>query len=90
MTNINCIMNMTKSFIGGEIDSMSYALDFPFEVETRYQMMVSENHAYADLIFECLVEGGAYKFNELSDTQFKKLIQKQFDHVRSVACDGFC
>lgn len=37
LTNINYETDMTKSFLDGETDSMSYYLDFPFEVEKRYR-----------------------------------------------------
>ncbi|EHQ91973.1 hypothetical protein DesyoDRAFT_5038 [Desulfosporosinus youngiae DSM 17734] len=33
MTNINYIMDMTKSFLDAEIDCISYWLDFPYEIE---------------------------------------------------------
>lgn len=40
MTNINYIMDMTKSFLDGEINYISFYLDFPYEVEKRYRKMV--------------------------------------------------
>ena len=89
MTNINYVMGMTKSFLDGETNSMSYFLDFPYEVETRYRKMGRENREYADLILECLVEEGTDKFNELSDAQFKRLIRKQYKYIKDVASDGF-
>ena len=69
MTNINYIMDMTKSFLDGEIDCISFYLDFPYEVEKRYRKMVREDRDYAELIFDFLVEEGTNKYDELSDTQ---------------------
>lgn len=89
MTNINCLMDMTKSFLDGEINCMSYFLDFPYEVETRYRKMVREDREYADLILDCLVEEGTNKFYELSDAQFKRLINKQYKYIEDVASEGF-
>lgn len=89
MTNIKYIMDMTKSFLAGEIDSINYYLDFPFEVEKRYQKMIREDREYADLIFECLVEEGIGKFDDLSDAQFTKLIKKQYTYIQDVASEGF-
>ncbi|OLN29499.1 hypothetical protein [Desulfosporosinus metallidurans] len=89
MTNINYVMDMTKSFLDGEINCMSYFLDFPYEVEKRYRKMVREDRDYADLILECLVEEGTDKFNELSDAQFKRLIKKQYKYIKDVASEGF-
>ena len=34
---------MTKSFLGGEIDCISFHLDFSYEVEKRYRKMVRED-----------------------------------------------
>ena len=89
MTNINYIMDMTKSFLDGEIDCISFYLDFPYEVEKRYRKMVQEDRDYAELIFDCLLEEGTNKYNELSDAQFKKLIRKQYKYIRDVASEGF-
>ena len=84
MTNINFVMDMTKSFLDGEIECVSYSLDFPYEVEMRYRKMAREDQEYADLIFDCLVEEGTNKFNELSDVQFKSLIRKQYKFIKEV------
>jgi hypothetical protein len=89
MTNIDFVMNMTKSFLNGEIDCMTYFLDFPYEVEKRYPKMLQENREYADLILEYLLEGGTDRFNNLSDAQFKKLIRKQYKYIQDVAGEGF-
>ncbi|HWQ43732.1 MAG TPA: hypothetical protein VN456_17100 [Desulfosporosinus sp.] len=79
----------SKTFLDGEINCMSYFLDFPYEVEKRYRKMVREDRDYADLILECLVEKGTDKFNELSDAQFNRLIKKQYKYIKDVACEGF-
>lgn len=89
MTNIDFLMNMTKSFLDGKIDCMTYFLDFPYEVETRYRKMLREDREYADLILECLVEEGTDQFNKLSDAEFKKLIRKQYKYILDVASEGF-
>jgi len=89
MTNIDFLMNMTKSFLDGKIDCMTYFLDFPYEVETRYRKMLREDREYADLILECLVEEGTDQFNKLSDAEFKKLIRKQYKYILDVASERF-
>lgn len=78
MPNINYVMNLTKSFLDGEIDSISYSLDFPYEIEKRYRKMVKEDRDYAELIYDCLVEEGTDKYDDLSDVEFAKLIHKQY------------
>jgi len=89
MTNINYIMDMTKSFLDGEIDCISYYLDFPYEVEKRYRKMVREDSEYAELIFDFLLEEGTNKYDDLSDAQFKRLIRKQYKYIKEVASEGF-
>lgn len=39
--NINYMMNMTKKFLNGKIDDIAYTLDFPYELEKRYEKMHS-------------------------------------------------
>lgn len=34
--NIDYMMNMTKDFLDGKIDQITYSLDFPYELEQRY------------------------------------------------------
>ena len=89
MTNINYIMDMTKSFLDGEIDIIDFYLDFPNEIEKRYRKMVREDRDYAELIFDYLVEEGTNKYNDLSDAQFKRLIRKQYKYIKDVASEGF-
>ena len=89
MTNINYMMDMTKSFLDGEIDSISYWLDFPYEIEKRYRKMVREYRDYAELIYDYLVEEGTDKYNDLTEAQFKKLIRKQYKYIMDVASEGF-
>lgn len=87
--NIDFVMEMTKSYLDNEIDCITYSLDFPYEIEQRYRKMVRENREYAELIYDCLVEEGTDQSFSLSDTEFKKLIQKQYKYVKGVAKEGF-
>ncbi len=89
MTNINYIMDMTKSYLAGEIDCISFYLDFTYEVEMRYRKMVREDREFAELIFDFLVEEGTNKYDDLSDAQFKRLIRKQYKYIKDVASEGF-
>lgn len=89
MTNINYMMDMTKSFLDGEIDHLSYWLDFPYEIEKRYRKMVRENREYAELIFDYLVEEGTNKYDDLTHAQFKKLIRKKYNYIKDIVNEGF-
>ena len=87
--NIDHMMNMTKEFISGEIDGLAYTLDFPYELEKRYNQMHREDDDYCELIYECLYEEGIGIYNKLSDAEFKKLIRKQYKYIKTIAKEGF-
>ncbi|QAA31027.1 hypothetical protein [Clostridium manihotivorum] len=87
--NIDFMMTMTKNFLGGKIDEIAYTLDFPYELEKRYKKMHKEDDDYAELIYECLYEEGICFFNDLSDSEFKKLIRKQYNYIKQIAKEGF-
>jgi hypothetical protein len=80
---------MTKDFLSGKIDEIAYTLDFPYELEKRYKKMHKEDDDYAELIYECLYEEGICLFDELSDSEFKKLIRKQYNYIKQIAKEGF-
>lgn len=87
--NIDFLMNMTKEFLDGKIDCMTYFLDFPYELNQRYKKAHREDDDYCELIYECLCEEGTDRFNELSDGEFKKLIRKQYNYIKQIAKEGF-
>lgn len=87
--NIDFMMNMTKDYLSGKIDIIDYSLDFPYELEQRYEKMHREDDDYCELIYECLYEEGIARYNELSDEEFKKLIRKQYNYIKRIAKEGF-
>ncbi|MCB8818804.1 hypothetical protein [Desulfosporosinus shakirovi] len=48
-------MNMDEIVLDGEIDSIDFSQDFPYEIEKRYRKMVREDRDYAEPIFDYLV-----------------------------------
>lgn len=87
--NIDFMMNMTKEYLRGEMDVIGYSLDFPYELEKRYQKMYREDDDYCELIYECLYQEGVALFAQLSDEEFKKLIRKQYNYIKKIAKEGF-
>lgn len=75
---------MTKSYLDGEIDIITYGLDFPYEVETRYKELIKEDREMAELIYDCLVENGAFLFNDLWGKEFKEKIAKEYEYINGV------
>ena len=92
MKNINYLMDMTKEFIDGKMNGVTFMLDFPNELELRYQEMLEEHRDYAELIYDELIERGVnvqYDDN-LSDSAFRKIIMARYKYIKSVEKDGFC
>lgn len=89
LPNIDFMMNMTKDFLDGKIDGVTYSLDFSYELEKRYKKMSKEDNDYCYLIYEDLYEDGVARFNELSDQEFKKLIRKHYNYIKKIAKEGF-
>lgn len=87
--NIDYMMNMTKEYLSGKKDVIAYQLDFPYELDMRYQKMHREDDDYCELIYEYLYEEGVARYNELSEEGFKKLIRKQYNYIKKIAKEGF-
>lgn len=83
-SNIVFLLQMTKDFLDGKIDPVIFNLDFPDEVETRYKKMLRENRMIAELIYDCLVEDGAYLYHDLSREAFKARMKEQYEFVDGV------
>lgn len=75
---------MTKSYLDGEIDIIEFGLDFPYEVENRYQKLKKEDQFIAELIWDDLVEDGAYLYNDLNEADFKERITKHYQYIKDV------
>lgn len=82
--NIKFLLGMTKSYLDGKIDKITYVLDFPYEVESRYKILLKEDRELAELIYECLVEDGAYLYDDLSEEKFKEKIAKEYEYINGV------
>ncbi len=79
--NINAVLKITKDYLDGKIDRINYELDFPYEVEKRYQKMCREDPEYADMLYYYLIECGTDRSAGLTDEAFRTLIQKQYLEV---------
>lgn len=82
--NIEFLVAMTKAYLDGELDSVSYSLDFPYEVETRYKELLKEDRVLAEIIYDCLVEEGVNLYHELSEKEFKDKISKEYEFINDI------
>ena len=88
--NIDFMMGMVKDYLSGKIPRYIFELDFQTEILARYKKMAREHREYAELFYDLLSESGVDAGDGLSDKEFKQLIQRQYNEVKSIADDGFC
>lgn len=88
--NIDYMMDMVKNYLSGKTPKYIFELYFQTEILERYKRMVREDRDYAEYFYDLLSEDGVDAGYGLSDTEFKRLIRKQYNKVKSVADEGFC
>lgn len=88
-SNIDTVLDMVEAFLKGNMSRIDFKLDFPYEVQQRYQKMAREDEEFARLIDDRLVEDGVYKGERLNDEAFRELIRKQFLDVVDISDEGF-
>jgi chloramphenicol O-acetyltransferase len=89
LPNINFIMELTKDFLDGKIDGVSYSSDFEDYLEEYIEDMEKEDEDYSYLIYEYLYEDGVARFDDLPDKEFETLIRKHYRKIRKIAREGF-
>lgn len=88
--NIDFMMEKVKAYLSGETPRYIFELDFQTEILARYKKMVRENREYAELFYDLISEAGVDVGDGLSDAEFKRLIRRQYNEVKSIADEGFC
>ena len=80
-TNINALLKMVRQYLNGKMGLIDFVLDFPYEMQKRYQKAVKEDAEYADMMYYYLIECGMDKAEGMSDDAFRRLMQEQYDEV---------
>ena len=88
--HITFMMELVENFLSGKIPRSIFELYFQTEILDRYKKMVREDRDYAEYFYDMLSEEGVDQGDSLSDTEFKKLIRRQYNEVKNVADEGFC
>ena len=88
-TNINAVLKMVRSYLDCQISRTELCLDFPYELEKRYEKMRSEDQEYAELINDRLLVDGVYRAERLPDEEFRELMRRQHEDVLDIANSGF-
>lgn len=86
--NINYMMAMVKAYLSGKTPRYIFELDFQTQILARYKKMVKEHREFAELFYDLLSEDGVDRGDELSDAEFKRLIRRQYNEIKSIAADG--
>ncbi|NMA51906.1 MAG: hypothetical protein GX949_02715 [Peptococcaceae bacterium] len=86
--HIDYMMGMVKDYLAGKTPRYIFELDFQTEILARYKKMVREYRDFAEYFYNLLSEDGVDAGDELSDSEFKRLIRKQYNKVKSVADEG--
>lgn len=87
--NIDYMMELVNNYLSDKIPRYIFELDFQTDILARYKKMVREDRDYAEYFYDLLSEEGVDAGDGMSDTEFKKLIRKQYNKVKSVANEGF-
>jgi len=87
--NIDYMMGMVKDYLSGKTPRYIFDLDFQTEILSRYKKMVREDRMYTELFYDLLSENGVDVSDGLSDTEFKQLIRRQYNEVKSIVAEGF-
>lgn len=78
------LMNMTRDYLDGKIDPIEYWLDFPYELESRYNKLLREDRQLAELIFDCLIENGTNLYDSLTEAEFRERIIQKYEYIGSI------
>lgn len=87
--NIDFMMGYVKDYLDGQMERWAFDLDFDHHIITRYEKMERENSEYAEAFGYYISDCGVDCGDKLSDTDHKKLIQKQYDQLIDLVTDGF-
>jgi hypothetical protein len=84
------MMNFVQEYLDGDIDRLSWDLDFNHYLIEQYSKMERENIDLAECFNFYLAEQGFDQGTSLPDDKHKKLIRKQFNEFNAAMRDGFC
>ena len=82
------MMNFVQKYLNGEMDRISWDLDFNHYLTQHYPKMERENSELADCFYFYLAEEGFDRGVDLSNVEHKKLIRKQWREFKAAMEDG--
>jgi len=82
------MMNFVQEYLDGTMDRISWDLDFNHYLIQHYPKMERENRELADCFYYYLSEEGHDQGDDLSNSENKKLIRKQWREFKAAMKDG--
>ena len=83
------MMEFVQEYLDGTLERLDWDLDFIHYLITHYPKMERKDAAAAECFNYYLAERGFDLGKGLSDTDHRKLIQRQFDEFKAVVREGF-
>jgi len=83
------MMAFVQEYLDGERDRLGFDLDFNHYLIQYYPSMERKNRDLADCFYFYLAEEGFDQGQELSDSDHKKLIRRQYNKLKAAIRDGF-
>ncbi len=83
------MLNFVQSYLDGERSRMDFDLDFSYYLMKHYTKMEKANRDLAECFNFYVAEEGFDHTEGLSNDQYKKLIQRQFNEFKAALRDGF-
>ena len=78
-----------REYLDGDMERLFFDLDFDHYLIEHYPKMDRENPALAECFAFYLSEEGVDRSDNLSDSEHKKLIRRQFNRFMAAMRDGF-
>jgi len=82
------MLDFVREYLNGKNDRLGFELDFNHYLIEHYQKMELESPELADCFVFYLSEEGQDKAYDLTDTEHKSLIRRQFKEFLSAMHDG--
>ena len=89
MSGTDFMMTFIQEYLDGERDRLGFDLDFNHYLIKHYPSMERKNRDLAECFYFYLAEQGFDQGQGLSDSDYKKLIRRQFKEFKAAMRDGF-
>lgn len=89
-SNIDYMIGMTRDFVNGKLDALSYKLDYTHEFIERWDKMCRENADLADAVHFYLFDKGfdTVPLNT-DDAQLRKVMKRQYKELAACMWEDF-